>query len=277
MSALQEDLRAERDQRAAETATRRRAARVRQLSLIQREVSRFMKIKRQTIGGPLLETFLYISVFGAALGERIHLLHGYRYIVFVIPGLIMMAFATNAFANNTSSILQQKFVHSIDDQLSSPASPFELLTGFTLGGFIRGLIVSVLTYIVSYILVQEPVSHALVLFPSLILVGVFFAQAGVLIGVRAQQFDDIALYQTFVLQPLIFLGGVFYSASLLPEPWQFLTRLNPLYYMIALVRYGFIGYQATSILLSFVLLFVVTVALCLWNYRIFSRGTYLRT
>lgn len=273
MTALQDELSAERNQR----ASRRRAGRVRQLSLIQREVSRFMKIKRQTIGGPLLETFLYISVFGAALGARIHLLDGYRYIEFVIPGLIMMAWATNAFANNSSSILQQKFVHSIDDQLSSPASPLELLTGFTLGGFIRGFLVAVLTYAVSYALVQEPVAHALVLIPSLILVGVFFAQAGVLIGVRAVQFDDIALYQTFLLQPLIFLGGVFYSASLLPQPWQFLTHLNPLYYMIALVRYGFIGYHETSIGLSFVLLFAVTLALSAWNLRVFKRGKYLRT
>ncbi len=277
MSALQEDLKAERRDRAAEAATRRRAARTRQLSLIQREVNRFMKIKRQTIGGPLLETVLYISVFGAALGSRIHLLHGYRYILFVIPGLIMMAWATNAFANNSSSILQQKFVHSIDDQLSSPASPFELLTGFTLGGFIRGFIVSVLTYIVSYVLVQEPVTHILVLIPSLVLIGIFFAQAGVLIGVRAVQFDDIALYQTFVLQPLIFLGGVFYSASLLPQPWQFLTHLNPLYYMISLVRYGFIGYRDTNILLSFVVLVIVTAALSAWNLRVFKTGKYLRT
>ena len=117
-----------------------------------------MKIKRQTLGGPLLETFLYISVFGAALGTRIHTIHGYQYIVFVIPGLIMMAWAVNAFSNNSSSILQQKFQHSIDDQLSSPASPMQLLLGFTLGGFIRGFIVAVLTYIVAAVLLSLPVA-----------------------------------------------------------------------------------------------------------------------
>ena len=206
-----------------------------------------MKIKRQTLGGPLLETFLYISVFGAALGTRIHTLHGYKYIVFVVPGLIMMAWALNSFSNNSSSILQQKFTRSIDDQLSSPASPMQLLLGFTLGGFIRGFIVAGLTYIVSAILLSLPVTHALVLIPSLILVGLFFAQCGVLVGVRAEQFDDVALYQTFVLQPLIFLGGVFYGASLLPQPWQTLTKFNPVYYMIALVRYGFIGYHDVNI------------------------------
>ena len=249
---------------------------IRLLSLIRREVNRFMKIKRQTLGGPLLETFLYISVFGAALGTRIHTLHGYKYIVFVVPGLIMMAWALNSFSNNSSSILQQKFTRSIDDQLSSPASPMQLLLGFTLGGFIRGFIVAGLTYVVSAILLSLPVTHALVLIPSLILVGLFFAQCGVLVGVRAEQFDDVALYQTFVLQPLIFLGGVFYGASLLPQPWQTLTKFNPVYYMIALVRYGFIGYHDVNIGLAFAFLTLATAAVFALNYRIFAQGRYLR-
>src|SRR5438132_6443372 len=138
-------------------------AQIRQLALIRREVNRFMKIKRQTLGAPLLETFLYISVFGAALGSRIHTLHGFRYVVFVIPGLIMMAWATNAFANNSSSILQQKFLGAIHDQLSSPASPLELLLAFSLGGFVRGMIVAVLTFVVAVILTALPVDHVLVL------------------------------------------------------------------------------------------------------------------
>src|SRR6476661_7126751 len=120
---------------------------IRFLALMRREVNRFMKIKRQTVGAPLLETFLYITVFGAALGSRIHTLHGYKYVVFVIPGLIMMAWSTNAFSNNSSSILQQKFQRAIDDQLSSPASPGELLMAFSSGGFLRGMIVATLTYI----------------------------------------------------------------------------------------------------------------------------------
>lgn len=247
------------------------------LSLIRREVNRFMKIKRQTLGGPLLETFLYISVFGAALGRRIHEVHGFRYIVFVIPGLIMMAWAVNAFANNSSSILQQKFSRSIDDQLSSPASPLQLLMGFTLGGFIRGLLVATLTFLVSLVLASLPVREPLVLIPAMVLVGLFFAQAGVLIGVRAEQFDDVALYQTFILQPLIFLGGVFYSASLLPEPFRTLTKFNPVYYMISLVRYGFLGYRDTSILFSFAMLVVFTGLISAVNYRIFVQGRYLRS
>jgi len=249
---------------------------IRFFSLLRREVNRFLKIKRQTVGAPLLETFLYISVFGAALGSRIDELHGIDYVVFVIPGLVMMAWAINAFANNSSSILQQKFQRAIDDQLSSPASPLELQMAFSLGGFLRGMIVAILTCAASFVLVDLPVEHVLVLLPALLLVGFFFAQLGVLVGVRAEQFDDVSFAQTFVLQPLIFLGGVFYSASLLPEPFQTLTHFNPVYYMINLVRYGFLGYTEANVALSLGLLTLATFALFMVNQRVFATGYKLR-
>src|SRR5215211_2311798 len=160
------------------------ATQIRFVSLVRREVNRFLKIKRQTVGAPLLETFLFISVFGAALGSRINELHGIDYVVFIVPGLIMMAWAINAFANNSSSILQQKFQRAIDDQLSSPASPLELLLAFSLGGFLRGMLVSCLTFGASSVLVDIPIENPHVLIPALFLVGFFFAQLGVLIGVR---------------------------------------------------------------------------------------------
>ena len=252
------------------------AAQIRLFTLWRREVSRFMKIKKQTLGAPLLETFLYISVFGAALGSRIDKLHGIDYVVFVIPGLIMMAWSINAFTNNSSSILQQKFQGAIQDQLSSPASPMELLLAFSLGGFMRGLIVALLTFVASSFLVDLPVDHVLVLIPALFLVGFFFSQLGVLIGVRAEQFDDVAFAQTFILTPLIFLGGVFYSASLLPEPYETLTHFNPIFYMINLVRYGFVGYTEVDIWLSLLALTAATTALFLVNLRLFTTGYRLR-
>ncbi len=252
------------------------AAQIRFATLWRREVNRFMKIKKQTLGAPLLETFLYISVFGAALGSRIDKLHGIDYVVFVIPGLIMMAFSINSFANNSSSILQQKFQGAIQDQLSSPASPLELLLAFSLGGFMRGLIVALITFVAASLLVDLPVDHVLVLVPSLFLVGFFFSQLGVLIGVRAEQFDDVAFAQTFVLQPLIFLGGVFYSASLLPQPYQTLTHFNPIFYMINLVRYGFVGFTEVSIALSLLALTAATAAIFLVNLRLFASGYRLR-
>jgi ABC-2 type transport system permease protein len=252
------------------------AAQIRFATLWRREVSRFMKIKKQTLGGPLLETFLYITVFGAALGSRIKELHGIDYVLFVIPGLVMMSWATNAFTNNSSSILQQKFQGAIHDQLSSPASPLELLLAFSLGGFVRGGMVAIITVVVAFILVGLPVDHVLVLIPALFLVGFFFSQLGVLIGVRAEQFDDVAFAQTFILTPLIFLGGVFYSATLLPQPWQTLTHFNPIFYMISLVRYGFVGYSEVSIPLSLLALTGATAALFLFNLRLFTQGYKLR-
>jgi len=249
---------------------------IRFATLWRREVNRFMKIKKQTLGAPLLETFLYITIFGAALGSRIKQLHGIEYIVFVVPGLIMMAWSINSFANNSSSILQQKFQGAIQDQLSSPASPLELLLAFSLGGFMRGLIVAGITFVVAAILIGLPVDHVLVLIPAIVLVGFFFANLGVLIGVRAEQFDDVAFAQTFILQPLIFLGGVFYSATLLPEPFQTLTHFNPIYYMINLVRYGFVGFTEVSVPLSLLALTAATAAVFAVNLRLFSRGYKLR-
>ena len=187
-----------------------------------------------------------------------------------------MAFATNAFTNNSSSILQQKFLGAIHDQLSSPASPLELLLAFSLGGFVRGAIVALLTFLVAIILTALPVAHVLILIPALFLVGFFFAQLGVLIGVRAEQFDDVAFAQTFILTPLIFLGGVFYSASLLPQPWETLTKFNPVYYMISLVRYGFVGFTEVNIPVALGALTLATAALFLVNLRLFQSGYKLR-
>ncbi|MDX6638698.1 MAG: type transport system permease protein, partial [Solirubrobacterales bacterium] len=175
-----------------------------------------------------------------------------------------------------SSILQQKVQRAIDDQLSSPASPLELVLAFTLGGFLRGMIVATLTFATASLLIDIPVDHVLILLPSLFLVGFFFAQLGVLIGVRAEQFDDVAIAQTFILQPLIFLGGVFYSAALLPEPFSTLTHFNPVYYMIGLVRYGFLGYSEASVGLSLLFLTLATAALFAVNLRLFSTGYKLR-
>ncbi len=252
------------------------AAQIRFSALLRREVSRFMKIKRQTVGAPLLETFLYISVFGAALGSRIKELEGFDYVVFVVPGLVMMAWAINAFSNNSSSILQQKFQRAIDDQLSSPASPVELLLAFTFGGFLRGALVAALTFVAADILVGIPIEHPLILLVALFLVGFFFAQLGVLVGIRAEQFDDIQFAQQFVLQPLIFLGGVFYSSSLLPEPFETITHFNPVYYLIGLVRYGFLGFDEESIALSMGFLIAAAAALFALNLRLFRTGYRLR-
>ncbi len=247
-------------------------------SVLRRELTRFWGIKRQTILGPLLETYLYISIFGAALGSRISELDGVRYIVFIIPGLLMMSFAMNIFSNNASSLMQQKLQRSIDDQLSSPVSNVQLLVAFGLGGFIRASIITSIAYVTALLLVRDlPMAHPLMFLLSFLLIGAFFAMLGVLVGLRSEKFDDLSLYQTFILQPLIFLGGVFYSVSLLPPVFATLTQFNPIYYMINTVRYSMLGTADVNPAISLSIIAGFSIGLFILNYRLFNSGYKLRS
>lgn len=246
------------------------------LGVLRRELDRIWVIKRQTIGAPLLETYLYITVFGAALGSRIRELDGVSYILFIIPGLAMMALAMNAFSNNASSLMQQKLQRAIDDQLTSPVSHGGLLAAFTLGGFARGFVVSSLVLITAAVLIDLPLAHPLLLLASFIVIGAFFASLGVLIGLRAKVFDNLSFYQTFIIQPLIFLGGVFYSAELLSGVFKLFVELNPIYYMITTVRYAMLGSADVNPAIALPVITVVTLVLITLNYQLFKRGYNLR-
>lgn len=246
-------------------------------TVLRRELSRFWGIKRQTILGPVLETYLYISVFGAALGSRISELDGHRYIVFIIPGLLMMSFAMNTFSNNASSIMQQKLQKSIDDQLASPVSNTQLLLAYAAGGFVRAVLITAITFATAWVLVDDlPMAHPLLFILSFFLIGLFFAMAGVLVGLRSEKFDDLSLYQTFILQPLIFLGGVFYSADLLPPVFRAITEFNPIYYMINTVRYSMLGSADVNVAISLSVIGAFAFALFGVNYVLFKRGYKLR-
>lgn len=247
-------------------------------TVLRREISRFWGIKRQTILGPVLETYLYISVFGASLGSRIDQLDGYRYIVFIVPGLLMMSFAINIFSNNGSSLMQQKLQRSIDDQLASPVSNTQLLLAYAMGGFVRASIITTITYITALLLIHDlPMAHPFLFLLSFFLIGMFFAMAGVLVGLRSEKFDDLSLYQTFILQPLIFLGGVFYSASLLPDTFRMITQFNPIYYMINTVRYAMLGKADVNVAISLTVIGAFALLLFGINYVLFQRGYKLRT
>lgn len=174
-------------------------------------------------------------------------------------------------------MLQQKLQRAIDDQLASPVSNTELLAAFGLGGFIRASIISAIAFITAKILLPDlPLVHPLMCLLSFLFIGLFFSMAGVLVGLRAEKFDDLTLYQTFILQPLIFLGGVFYSASLLPQPFETLTRFNPIYYMINTLRYSILGKADINPHLSLFVIASVGLALLVVNYRLFQRGYKLR-
>lgn len=247
-------------------------------SVLRRELYRFWGIKRQTILGPLLETSLYIGVFGAALGQRIQSLDGHPYIVFLIPGLLMMSFAMNVFSNNSSSLMQQKIQKSIDDQLTSPIPNTQLFMAYAMGGIIRAGIIASIILITAKIMIKDlPIAHPFLLLLTFILIGFFFAMLGVLIGLWSEKFDDLSLYQTFVIQPLIFLGGVFYSAELLPSVFAKIVQFNPIYYMINSVRYTMLGRGHVNLTWSLLLIGLAGMALFLINRHLFNKGYKLRT
>ena len=247
-------------------------------SVLRRELYRFWGIKRQTILGPLLETSLYISVFGAALGQRIQSLDGHPYIVFLIPGLLMMSFAMNVFSNNSSSLMQQKIQRSIDDQLTSPIPNTQLFMAYATGGIIRASIIAVIILTTAKVLIKDlPIAHPFLMTLTFLLIGFFFAMLGVLIGLWSEKFDDLSLYQTFVIQPLIFLGGVFYSAELLPAFFAKVVQFNPIYYMINSVRYTMLGRGNVNLAVSLSLIALAGFVLFLVNRHLFNKGYKLRT
>ena len=245
-------------------------------SVLRREFTRYWSIKRQTLLTPLLNTYLYIAIFGAALGSRINQLEGFPYIVFIIPGLLMMAMAMNAFENNSASLFQMRFMRAIDDQLASPLTPLELLLAYALGGFIRGAMIAAITLVTASFLVHLPMADPVLFASGMISVGMFFALLGVLAGVFADQFDQISMYTSFILQPLIFLGGVFYSVTLLPPAFQVATHFDPLFYMINLIRHGMLGASDFNPWISLGLVLLGCAALFAVNYRIFRNGYRLR-
>jgi ABC-2 type transport system permease protein len=245
-------------------------------SVFRRECYRFLSIPRQTLLGPLLETYLYITIFGAALGSRIHSVGGSSYIAFIIPGLLLMAISLNSFSNNASSLAQQKMMQAIEDQLASPVSNLSLLAAYTLGGFLRGAIIAVLTLVTASFLTHLPIVHPFLLFLSLTFSGLFFASLGVFVGLRSVTFDQISFYQTFILQPLIFLGGIFYSSSLLPEPFKTLTHFDPIFYMINTVRFAMLGRADINAYYALTAIVAATLAIIGLNTYLFKKGYKLR-
>jgi ABC-2 type transport system permease protein len=174
--------------------------------------------------------------------------------------------------------MQQKIQRSIDDQLASPVSNLQLFMAYGLGGFIRASIIVTITYLTAFFLVDDlPMVHPFLFLLSFVVIGFFFAMFGVLIGLRSEKFDDLSLYQTFILQPLIFLGGVFYSATLLPPVFEALTRLNPIYYMINTVRYSMLGKADVNVSLCLAVITAAGIFLFLVNYRLFNKGYKLRS
>jgi ABC-2 type transport system permease protein len=246
-------------------------------ALYDKEVRRFMKVGMQTVGAPVLTSLLYMLVFSVATTGARPPVGGAPYVVFLAPGLIMMTVLNNAFANSSSSLLQLKMQGLTQDILTPPLSPGELTVGFTLGAMTRGLMVGVVTWLCVIPFAGLSAAHPWAIAYYGLIACTIMAFAGILAALWAVKFDHLATVTNFVIMPLTFLSGTFYSVSRMPEPFRTASHFNPLFYLIDGFRYGFIGHSEQPPLIgaTFVLILAVVLGAVVW--KLFSLGYRLKT
>jgi len=246
-------------------------------SLVRKEVIRFLRIWPQTLFPPVITQTLYFLIFGKFIGSQIGDIHGISYMAFIVPGLVMMSVINNSFMNVVSSFFGNKFQRSIEELMVSPMPHWVMISGYVTGGVIRGMLTGILVFGVS-IFFARPVIHSIgLIFIFMIPTSIVFALGGFLNGILAKRFDDISIFPTFVLTPLIYLGGVFYSIESLPPFWQVLSKLNPILYMVNGFRYGFYGFSDVDIYVSMAILVIFATILLSINLILLKRGTGLKT
>ena len=246
-------------------------------TIVIKEVLRFMRIWAQTILPSAIMTSLYFLIFGTLIGDRIGEMGGYSYQAFIVPGLILMAVITNSYANSVSSFFQAKYQRHVEELIIAPVPSWIILAGYVTGGVVRGLVVGAVVTGVTLYFSDVGVEHPLLTILVVALTSILFALAGFINAIFARSFDDISIIPTFVLTPLTYLGGVFYSISLLPPFWQKLSLVNPVLYMINAFRYGILGVSdirpavALLLILGFIL---VLGSLALW---LLHRGVGIKS
>ena len=210
-------------------------------ALTGREILRVLKLWTQTVGAPVISSFLFILVFGLSLGDRIKSIDGVEYEVFIVPGLVTMAMVQAAYANNSASVFQAKFDRYLNDILAAPMRPWEVNLGLSTGGVVRAVLIGGALLLLSLLVVDVPVREPLVLVLALALALVLFSALGVVVGIYAESWDHTAFVNNLVILPLTFLGGVFYSVDVLPSPWEEVSHANPIFFLVQSVRFGFLG------------------------------------
>jgi len=246
------------------------------MTLLRKEIRRFLRIWPQTLLPSAITMSLYFVIFGSLIGSRIGDMGGFRYMEFVVPGLIMMAIVTNSYSNVVSSFFGSKFNHSVEELLVSPTPNYVILLGFLLGGIARGLLVALIVTAVSLFFTRLPIYSIGIVALVVLLTSTLFALAGFINGVFANNFDDISIIPTFVLTPLTYLGGVFYSLDLLPEFWAGVSKLNPLVYVVNAFRYGVLGVSDVNVGFAFAMIAGFTVLLFFYAMHLLSSGKRLR-
>ena len=247
------------------------------VTIVRKEISRFIRIWPQTLLPSAVTMCLYFMIFGQFIGSRIGKINGIDYIQFIVPGLVMMAVITNSYSNVVSSFFGSKFQKSVEELLVSPTPNWIIILGYVLGGMLRGLLVGIIVLIISLLFTKIIVYNIAFIFLFIILTSFCFSLAGFTNAIFAKKFDDISIIPTFVLTPLIYLGGVFYSISALPDFWQLVSRFNPILYMVNGFRYGFMGISDTNVVVSFVMIIVFIVILYSANLYLMRKGVGLKS
>ena len=245
-------------------------------TILTREVRRFMRIWLQTLLPPAITIVLYFVIFGALIGPRIGVMAGHTYIDFVVPGLIMMSVITNSYSNVVSSFYGNKFQGSIEEILVSPVPNYVILLGFVFGGVARGIAVGAIVTLLSLLFTSLQLHHLAVILGMVLLTAILFSIAGLINAIFAESFDDISIIPTFVLTPLTYLGGVFYSIDMLPEFWQAVSRANPILYMVNAFRYGFLGTSDIPVSGAFLMVSAFIALSYVYAIHLLARGRRLR-
>ena len=246
-------------------------------SLAVKETNRYLRIWVQTLVPPVITTSLYFVIFGNLIGGRIGDMAGFSYMEFIVPGLIMMSAITSSYANVSSSFFSQKFQKNIEEILVAPVPTHIIIWGFVIGGVGRSVMVGTLVTIISLFFVPLHVYSWVIVVITLLMTAILFSLAGLLNGIFAQSFDDVSIVPTFVLQPLTYLGGVFYAISMLPPFWQAVSKVNPIVYMISGFRYGFLGTIDVPVATSMIVLVLFIVVLYAVTWYLINKGRGLRS
>jgi ABC-2 type transport system permease protein len=246
-------------------------------TIVSKEVIRFMRIWTQTLLPPAITMTLYFLIFGKLIGSQIHSIGGYTYMQYIVPGLVMMAVITNAYANTSASFFGSKFSKSIEEIMVAPVPNYVILMGFAFGGTLRGLMVGVIVIFISLFFTHMHIHNLAIVIIMAVLASMLFSIAGLINGIFAKKFDDVSFIPTFVLTPLTYLGGVFYSIHQLPPLWQKLSIFNPILDIVDTFRYGILGIADINVYVGLSIVCLLFVIFSAWSLVLLQRGTGMRT
>ena len=246
-------------------------------TIIRREVVRILRIWPQTLVPPAITMTLYFLIFGGLIGSRVGQMDGVGYMAFIVPGLVMMSVIQNSYGNISSSFFGAKFGRHIEELMVSPMPNWVILTGYVAGAVLRGLLVGAIVMAIAMLFTPVRMPHPFITIASVLLGATIFSLAGFVNAVYAKKFDDITIVPTFILTPLTYLGGVFYSVKLLPEWAQAATHLNPIFYMVNAFRYGLLGVSDVPVWTAFALMLVFVVGLGALGLWLLKRGIGMRS